>query len=174
MAGYPPCQAPGHNNIMARDDKQNCYHSRITDGRGPGHWNSFKPPPIATKRASQHSQQVTNKDKRISEIGSNMQSFIYYQAEDEGIYRFQIIQNPNIDIPQETLKARISLACPNLPLPIRNPSSALCRQIYVSDSPSVSSSAWYYEAVLGSDFLLNCHVCRHRHHSVTVTENPKL
>ena len=40
------CQAPGHNNIMVRDDKQNCYHSRITDA---GHWNSFKPPPIGTK-----------------------------------------------------------------------------------------------------------------------------
>ena len=32
MTGYPRCQAPGHNNIMGRDDKQNCYHSRITDG----------------------------------------------------------------------------------------------------------------------------------------------
>ena len=40
------CQAPGHNNIMVRDDKQNCYHTRITDA---GHWNSFKPPPIGTK-----------------------------------------------------------------------------------------------------------------------------
>jgi len=39
----------------------------------------------------------------------------------------------------------------------------------IRDSPSVSSGSLYYEAVLGSDFLLNCHVCRHRHHSVTVT-----
>jgi len=39
----------------------------------------------------------------------------------------------------------------------------------IRDSPSISTETWYYEAVLGSDFMLTCNVCRYKHHSVTVS-----
>ena len=71
MTGYPRCQAPGHNNIMARDDKQNCYHSRITDGHTLVTGIHLNPRP-SLQREHPLTQQVTNKDKRISEFGSNM------------------------------------------------------------------------------------------------------
>jgi len=39
----------------------------------------------------------------------------------------------------------------------------------IRDSASISAESSYYEAIVGSDFLLTCHVCRYKHHSVTVT-----
>jgi len=39
----------------------------------------------------------------------------------------------------------------------------------VRDTPSLSSERRYYEAVVGSDILLSCQVCRYKHHAVTVS-----
>ena len=79
---------------------------------GDGHWNSFKPPPIATKRtrpgqgASHNRLQI--KIKGLANSGQIALLFMQRKG-------FKI---SNIDIPRETLKARISLSHPNLLLPI--------------------------------------------------------